>query len=65
MANRPVSKSDLIPAAAFEFEKAYLIKLPPYIHPPYLVHYRQSKGINFSTGMPVLVVVGLYRWLCI
>jgi len=51
MANRPVSKSDLIPAAAFEFEKAYLIKLPPYIHPPYQVQYRlidQYGYISFS-----------------
>jgi transposase len=57
MANRPVSKSDLIPAAAFEFEKAYLIKLPPYIHPPYLVHYRlidQYGYISFS---------GNYYWV--
>ncbi|MGD2092874.1 MAG: helix-turn-helix domain-containing protein [Candidatus Aminicenantes bacterium] len=40
MAQRPVSKSGLIPAKVFEFEKPYLIKLPFYIHPPYLVHYR-------------------------
>jgi transposase len=40
MAHRPVSKSGLIPARAFEFEQSYLIKLPPYIHPPYRVHYR-------------------------
>jgi transposase len=40
MAQRPVSKSGLIPAMAFEFEQSYLIKLPPYIHPPYRVHYR-------------------------
>jgi transposase len=57
MANRPVSKSDLIPAAAFEFEKAYLIKLPPYIHPPYLIHDRlidQYGYISFS---------GNYYWV--
>lgn len=40
MANRPVSKSALIPAKAFEHEKVYLVKLPPYISPPYLVHTR-------------------------
>ncbi|MFC2146467.1 helix-turn-helix domain-containing protein [Acidobacteriota bacterium] len=40
MAHRPVSKSGLIPARTFEFEQSYLIKLPPYIHPPYRVHYR-------------------------
>ena len=57
MANRPVSKSDLIPAAAFEFEKDYLIKLPPYIHPPYQVQYRlidQYGYISFS---------GNYYWV--
>jgi transposase len=36
MANRPLSKTGLIPAQAFEYEKAYLKKLPPYITPPYL-----------------------------
>jgi hypothetical protein len=40
MAQRPVSKSGLIPVRAFEFEKSYLIKLPSYIHPPYRVYYR-------------------------
>jgi hypothetical protein len=40
MAQRPVSKSGLIPARAFEVEQSYLIKLPDYIHPPYLVHHR-------------------------
>jgi hypothetical protein len=40
MAHRPVSKSGLIPAKMFEFEQSYLIKLPPYIHPPYRIHYR-------------------------
>jgi hypothetical protein len=36
MANRPMSKTGLIPAQAFEYEKAYLNRLPPYITPPYL-----------------------------
>jgi len=57
MAQRPISKSHLIPAAAFEFEKAYLIKLPPYLHPPYQVQYRlidQYGYISFS---------GNYYWV--
>lgn len=57
MAQRPVSKSNLIPAAAFEFEKSYLIKLSPYIHSPYQVHYRlidQYGYISFS---------GNYYWV--
>lgn len=36
LANRPVSKSRLIPAKAFEYEQSYLIKLPPFVQPPYL-----------------------------
>ncbi len=39
-ANRPAGKSRLIPAIAFEFEQAYLTKLPPVISPPYLEHER-------------------------
>jgi hypothetical protein len=38
--NRPVGKSKLIPAAAFEFEKAYLTRLPEVISPPYLEFQR-------------------------
>jgi hypothetical protein len=34
--NRPVGKSKLIPAKAFEFEQAYLTRLPEVISPPYL-----------------------------
>jgi len=40
MANRPVGKSALIPSSAFEYEKPYLVKLPPYVSPPYLPHVR-------------------------
>ncbi|MEW6381011.1 MAG: helix-turn-helix domain-containing protein [bacterium] len=40
MANRPVSRSGLIPAKAFEHEKSYLVKLPPFVSPPYLAHKR-------------------------
>jgi len=40
-ANRPLSKTKLIPAVLFEEEKPYLIKLPPYIEPPYVAHERK------------------------
>ena len=40
MANRPVSKTKLIPAKAFEYEKPCLVKVPPYVSPPYLVLIR-------------------------
>jgi len=35
-----VGKSRLIPAKAFEYEQAYLTKLPPLISPPYLEYQR-------------------------
>jgi hypothetical protein len=38
--HRPVGKSRLIPAKAFEFERVYLTKLPSVIPPPYLEHGR-------------------------
>ncbi len=38
--NRPVGKSKLIPAKAFEFEKPYLTRLPELISPPYLEFQR-------------------------
>jgi transposase len=39
-ANRPVGKARLIPAKVFEFERGFLQKLPPFLHPPYLFHKR-------------------------
>ena len=40
MYNRPMSKTDLIPAKAFEFEKSYLVKIPTYVTPPYIFYER-------------------------
>jgi transposase len=40
MSNRPQSKSGLIPAIAFEYEQAYLTKLPSFLPRPYIEHYR-------------------------
>ncbi len=37
---RPVSKTGLIPADAFEYERSYLQKVPLFMTPPYLVHER-------------------------
>jgi hypothetical protein len=39
-ANRPLSKSALIPGELFEFEKTYLVKLTEYIEEPYQYHER-------------------------
>ena len=47
MANRPVSGTVLIPARAFEHEQAYLVKLPPYIPPPYLTHRRGTDQYGY------------------
>jgi hypothetical protein len=40
MANRPVAKTGLIPAKAFEHEQLYLNKLPAYLSAPYLEYQR-------------------------
>ena len=40
-ANRPQSKSHLIPSELFEMEKPYLVKLPDFIYKPYLTLYRK------------------------
>ncbi|MGD9229156.1 MAG: helix-turn-helix domain-containing protein [Desulfobacterales bacterium] len=47
MPNRPVGKSRMIPAAAFEQEKPYLIKLPPYVEPPYQEHERGTDQYGY------------------
>jgi transposase len=49
MAQRPVSKSGLIPAKAFEYEQSYLVKLPPYVHPPYQVHVRVVDQYGYAS----------------
>jgi transposase len=40
MYHRPLTKSRLISAAAFEHERAYLTQLPPHLPAPYRVHER-------------------------
>ena len=40
MPNKPQSKSGLIPAIAFEYEQAYLHRLPSFLPRPYIEHYR-------------------------
>jgi hypothetical protein len=42
MEHRPVAKTGLIPAKAFEHEEAHLKKLPPYLPAPYRVHKRDT-----------------------
>lgn len=57
MANTPISKSGLIPAQALEHEKAYLIKLPPYVEPPYLPHERSTDQYGYAA------FDGNYYWI--
>jgi hypothetical protein len=47
-ANRPTGKTRLIPAQAFEYEKAYLNQLPAYVEPPYLVYERRTDQYGYA-----------------
>ncbi len=49
MANRPISKSGLIPARTFEYEKTYLGRLASYIEPPYLEHQRATDQYGYAS----------------
>jgi transposase len=46
---RPVSKTGLIPAAAFEYEQSYLKKIPSFVTPPYLVHERCTDQYGYAS----------------
>jgi len=48
MANRPVSKTRMIPLKAFEYERAYLTQVPTYVPPPYLVHHRATDQYGYA-----------------
>ena len=48
MPNRPVSKTKMIPAKAFEYEQSFLKKIPVYITPPYLVHERGTDQYGYA-----------------
>jgi transposase len=49
MYHRPLTKSCLIPAKAFEHERAYLKKLPPELPAPYLVHERGTDQYGYAS----------------
>ena len=57
MANRKVSGTSIIPAIAFEDEKQHLVKLPPFVSPPYLPH---NRGIDQYGYVPF---DGNYYWV--
>src|SRR3990172_7201737 len=48
MEQRPVAKSRLIPAQAFEHERHYLVKLPAHLPAPYLVHERDTDQYGYG-----------------
>lgn len=48
MEQRPVAKSRLIPAQAFDHERHYLIKLPAQLPAPYLVHERDTDQYGYT-----------------
>lgn len=45
--NRPVSKTGLIPAKAFEYEQGFLVKVPPFVPAPYLAHQRATDQYGY------------------
>jgi transposase len=49
IALRPHAKSKLIPAQLFEFEKAYLQKIPPYVSPPVEEHWRDTDQYGYAS----------------
>jgi transposase len=57
MANRPTTKTRLIPAQVFEYEKAYLKKLPTYLPAPYLVLTRGTDQYGYAA------VDGNFYWI--
>lgn len=48
MYTKPVGKTRVIPAEAFECERAYLIKLPGHLPAPYLVHERGTDQYGYT-----------------
>jgi hypothetical protein len=48
MEHRPVAKTRLIPAQAFEYEQPFLVKLPAALPSPYLVHERGTDQYGYA-----------------
>jgi len=48
MANRPLTKKRIIPSIAFEYEKSFLNKLPPFVQPPYLINERSTDQYGYA-----------------
>jgi hypothetical protein len=46
-ANRPVSKTGLVPVKAFEYEQSFLRKISSFVPPPYLTHQRRTDQYGY------------------
>jgi transposase len=57
MYHRPVAKTDLIPAKAFEHERAYLVGVPAHLPAPYRVHKRGTDQYGY------VAFDGNYYWV--
>ena len=55
--HRPVGKARLIPAKAFEYERSFLKKLPPYLEAPYRDHERTVDQYGY------VAFAGNYYWV--
>jgi transposase len=49
MDNRPVAETGLIPAKAFEHERAYLVEIPRHLPAPYLIHERGTDQYGYTS----------------
>ena len=62
MEQRPVAKTGLVPARAFEDERCQLTKLTPHLPPPYLAHERTTNQYGYvSFGANYYWVPGTER----
>jgi len=57
MYTKPLGKTKVIPAEAFECEQAFLNKLPPHLPEPYLVHERGTDQYGYAA------FAGNYYWV--
>jgi hypothetical protein len=57
MEHRPVAKTRLIPAKAFEHERQYLLKLPAHVPSPHLLHERGTDQYGYAA------FAGNYYWV--
>ncbi len=55
--HRPVAKTRLIPAQAFEHERPYLVQLPAHLPAPHLVHERGTDQYGYAA------FAGNYYWV--